>query len=123
MESRGFSPLLKLSLAIVIGTYVVNFAVFGDRIGPFDYDHLSSYYELAWRYWISSPGVPQYNPYFCGGRTLGGDPQVPLFHPGVLLVPLLGPTRVIKLELLMQLALGVYGLLGCLLYTSPSPRD
>ena len=79
-------------------------------IGPFDYNHLTTYYELAWRFWADAPGLPQYNPYFCGGRTLGADPQVPIFHPILLLVAAFGPAAALKFEMLAALALGTWGL-------------
>ncbi len=63
---------------------------------------------------MESPGLPHFNPYFCGGRTLGGDPQIPVFHPLVLLVPLLGPALLLRLEMLAQLALGTWGVWLCM---------
>jgi hypothetical protein len=106
--------ILKGALVALAAVYLVNFFLLAFLIGPFDYDHLSGYYELAWRFWRAAPGWPGFNPFLCGGRTLGGDPQLPLFHPFVLLVPLLGPTVVIKWEMLLQLGLGLWGLSGCL---------
>ncbi len=98
-------------LAIVLFVYILNFVLLGFLIGPFDYDHLSTYYELAWRFWQTGGGLfPHFNPYLCGGRTLGADPQIPIYHPLVFLVPVLGPTLLIKFEMLAQLALGLYGL-------------
>lgn len=101
---------LRLALAVIALVYLVNFLALGFLVGPHDFDHLSSYYELAWRFWRSGEVFPGYNPYFCGGQTLAGNPQVPIYHPLVLLVPILGPTWTIKLELLAQLAAGLYGL-------------
>jgi hypothetical protein len=101
---------LKISVVALAFAYSVNFIFLGFLIGPFDYDHLSAYYEIAWRFWTHSPGIPQYNPFLCGGRTLGGDPQIPIFNPIVLLIPILGSTWTIKLELLTQLILGSLGL-------------
>ncbi len=101
---------LKVALAILVFTYLVNFIFLGFFIGPFDYDHLSAYYELAWRFWVQSPGLPHFNPFLCGGRTLGGDPQIPIFHPLVIFIPILGATWTIKLELLAQIFLGTWGL-------------
>lgn len=109
-------PLLKWPLFLLGGAYLLNFGFLGFLIGPFDYDHLSGYYELAWRFWQSGAFVPHFNPYLCGGRPLGADPQIPIYHPIVLLVPLLGATWVIKLELLFQLALGSWGLWKLLEY-------
>lgn len=113
----GLSPTrraLALALAAVAVAYAVPFLFFPFVIGPFDFDHLSGYYELAWRFWRTSPGLPQYNPYLCGGRTLGGDPQLPIFHPLTLLVPVLGATVLVKLELLLQGVVGSWALWHCL---------
>jgi len=101
---------LKWALISMGALYALNYLVLGFLVGPFDYDHLSAYYQIAWEFWKSPGGLPHFNPYFCGGRTLGGDPQIPIFSPLTLLVPLLGPTWLIKLEMLAQLGLGAYGL-------------
>jgi hypothetical protein len=103
-------PLLRSALWITAIAYAINFLVLGFLVGPFDYDHLGSYYEIAWRFWMTGQGTPQFNPFLQGGRTLGGDPQIPLFNPFFLLVPVLGAVWTIKIELLMQLALGLWGL-------------
>lgn len=103
-------PLLKWAIFILLGTYFINFILAGFLIGPFDYDHLSGYYELAWRFWRSGNTLPHFNPYLCGGRPLAADPQIPIFNPLILLVPLLGATWLIKMELLAQLAVGGWGL-------------
>jgi dephospho-CoA kinase len=101
----GFAWLLLCAL------YLFHFGVLGFLVGPYDYNHLSAYYEMAVRFWMQSPGLPHYNPYFCGGRTLGGDPQIPLFHPLTLASTfLLGPSVTVKGELLAQLGLGAWGL-------------
>lgn len=101
---------LFISATLLALLYVVNFFVMGFLVGPFDYNHLSTYYELAWRFWRTSAGWPEYNPYFCGGRTLGADPQIPIFHPLVVLVGLFGPALVLRWEMLAQIALGSWGL-------------
>jgi hypothetical protein len=108
------SLILRRSLRWVVALYVVNFFFLGWLIGGFDYDHLSAYYELAWRFWQTSPSLPQFNPYLCGGRTLGGDPQIPIFHPLVFFIGLLGPAWILKIEMLCQIALGAVGLWGVL---------
>jgi len=106
------AKVLQLSLLVLVTVYVVNFGFLAFLIGPFDYDHLSGYWELAWRFWRTSPGLPHYDPYLCGGRTLGADPQLPIFHPLLLLVPILGATVLVKWEMLAQLSAGAWGLLG-----------
>ncbi len=114
--------LLKRLLLWMVLLYAVNFLVLGFLVGPFDYDHLSGYYEIAWRFWRSGGGLPQFNPYLCGGRTLGGDPQIPIFSPLPFLVPLMGATWLIKIELVLQLLLGVYGLRGWLRILKAPPN-
>lgn len=102
------------------GVYCVNFIFLGFLIGPFDFDHLSTYYELAWRFWRTQIGLPHYNPYFCGGRTLGADPQIPIFNPLVFLVPLISSIQLVKIEMLTQLAVGAYCLVKILEYFKAS---
>ncbi len=101
---------LALALAVVALLYLVGYGLLGFLLSPLDYNHLASYYELAWRFWWDSPGLPHYNPFFCGGRTLGADPQIPVFHPLTLLVPLLGPVWLLKGEMLAQLLFGTWAL-------------
>jgi dephospho-CoA kinase len=101
---------LAVALGCLAALYLVNIGLLCTWLGPFDYNHLSTYYELAWRFWTDSPGWPQFNPYFCGGRTLGGDPQVPLFSPIVAFIGLLGPVWTLKWEMLAQLAVGTVAL-------------
>jgi dephospho-CoA kinase len=108
---RSLPRPLSLALAFLAFLYVFHFLLLGFLVGPYDYNHLSAYYELAYRFWHESPGVPHYNPFFCGGRTLGADPQIPLFHPLALAaILILGPAWAVKSELFFQLALGLWGL-------------
>ena len=55
---------LKFGLGALGLLYVVNFLLLGFEIGPFDYDHLSGYYELAFRFWQQGE-FPGFNPYLC----------------------------------------------------------
>lgn len=110
----GTRGMLQAALIVLILTYVVHFIFLGFLVGPYDYDHLSAYYELAWRFWKTQISLPHFNPYLCGGRTLGADPQIPIFNPVVLLVPILGSTVVVRWEILTQLVLGTLGLVGWL---------
>lgn len=103
------NPLLA-SWFFLIVLYCVTFGALPFFLGPFDFNHLSTYYEIAWRFWTESPGLPHFNPYFCGGRTLGADPQIPVFHPVVFLIGLFGPVWTLKWEMLAQLVLGLWGL-------------
>ncbi len=102
--------MLFISAVLLALLYLVNFGLLAYLVGPFDFNHLSTYYEMAWRFWRSAPGLPEYNPFFCGGRTLGADPQVPIYHPLTALVGLLGPALVLRWEMLAQIVLGVGGL-------------
>lgn len=102
--------ILFISAGLLALLYAVNFGFLAFLVGPFDFNHLSTYYELAWRFWRTSAGWPEFNPFFCGGRTLGADPQIPIFHPLVPFVGLLGPALVLRWEMLAQIALGSWGL-------------
>ena len=107
---------LQRALYLVGLAYAACFFLAGPWVGPYDYNHLSGYYEIAWRFWKTQSGLPQYNPFLCGGRTLAGDPQIPIYHPFTLLVGLLGPTVVVRWEMLAQIALGAWGMLRLLTY-------
>ncbi len=101
---------IKISIAILAFFYLLLFGVLGFLVGGNDFDHLASYYEIALRFWKTQSGLPHFNPYLCGGRTLGGDPQIPIFHPFLFFAFLVGSAWWVKLEMLLQLALGTYGL-------------
>lgn len=106
----AIDPMLKWAVYALAATYFINYVLLGFVLDVSDYDQLSGYYEMAWRFWRSGNLIPHFNPYFCGGRPLGADPQIPIFHPFVILVPLLGPTWIVKLEFLGQLLFGLWGL-------------
>ncbi len=110
MKTFNVNRILCVAVGLLALLYAVHFGALAFLVGPFDYNHLSTYYEIAWKFWRTSPGWPDYNPYFCGGRTLGADPQIPIFHPLVALVGLLGPALVLRWEMLAQVALGSWGL-------------
>lgn len=101
---------LRLALFLVVGAYCLHFLILGFLVSPWDYDHLAGYYETAWRFWKTGGGLPHYNPYQCGGRSLGGDPQNFIFSPWTAFVPILGAMWVIKIQMLFELALGLWGL-------------
>lgn len=114
---------LVFAWAVLCALYVFHFGVLGFLIGPYDYNHLSAYYDLAVRFWRESPGLPHYDPFFCGGRTLGGDPQIPIFHPLILVSTFLfGPSVTVKGEMLAQLALGAWALNRWLTLWKVSPE-
>lgn len=101
---------LRTALYLTIASYLIHFLVFGFLVSPWDFDHLAGYYETAWRFWRTGSGLPHYNPYLCGGRSLGGDPQNFLYSPWTLAVPFFGAMWTIKLQMLFELALGGWGL-------------
>ncbi|MBY0370368.1 hypothetical protein K2X33_06750, partial [bacterium] len=102
--------LLVGGLVLVAALYAVSLGALSFVVGPYDYNHLSTYYEIARRFWWEQSGLPAYDPFFCGGRTLGADPQIPIFHPLVLFSFLLGPVVTLRLEILAQLGVGCWGL-------------
>jgi dephospho-CoA kinase len=107
---------LRLALGAVLVAYLITSGVLGFQIGPYDYNHLSAYYEIAYRFWQwgqthSMQWVAGFNPYLCGGRTLAADPQTPVYHPILLLVGALGPVWALRLEMLVVFFLGTVGLI------------
>lgn len=108
IESRA-ENFLKGALVWLAALYIICYFLLGFLVDPSDYQ-LAEFYEIAWKFWRFDGGLPHFNPYLSGGRSLGADPQIPIFSPFVLLVPVLGAVLTIKLEMLLQLALGAYGL-------------
>jgi dephospho-CoA kinase len=100
---------LRLALAVILGSYLLVHAVLGDWVGPYDYNHLAAYYDIAYRFWTTGQGTPGFNPFLCGGRTLAADPQIPIYHPWIALVGLVGSTWALRLELLFALFIGAVG--------------
>ncbi len=42
---------LQRALYLVGLAYAACFFLAGPWVGPYDYNHLSGYYEIAWRFW------------------------------------------------------------------------
>lgn len=66
----------------------------------FDFDHFEVFYQiLKWWHQIGDYSVT-WNPYSCGGATLVGDPQMPLFHPTTLSYLFFSPPDGLKVTVL-----------------------
>ncbi len=114
---KTFIRWMKRACYLVAAAYAINFFFLAFLVGPHDFNHLSGYYELAYRFWATQGlSLPQFNPFLCGGRTLGGDPQIPIFHPASFLVGIFGPAVVLRWEMLSQIAVGSLGLWKLLTY-------
>ena len=110
MNSPSGLKILERSVLGMILVYLILYVFLSPVLSPHDYDLIGTYYEIAWRFWLTNGGLPQFNPLLCGGRSLGADPQIPIFSPLTLLIPLFGPVALVKLEMVTSLFLGTAGL-------------
>jgi len=96
--------LLFLFTALL--SYAVPFAMNAGKSGRFDFDHFEVFYQiLKWWHHIGNYSVT-WNPYSCGGATLAGDPQMPLFHPTMLSYLLLPPPDALKVTVIFWVIVG-----------------
>lgn len=112
--------VLLSGIWLTVAAYAIFFVVLSPRVGKEDHDLFSTYYELAWRFWRSGGLWAHYNPFLCGGRSLAADTQIPIYSPIPFLSGLLGPLVVLRLEMLLQLILGVWGVRECSRYWKAS---
>ncbi len=86
------------------------FALNWGVIGVADFDQFATFAQIAlWWHQLGDYSVT-WNPFMCGGATLVGNPQIPLFHPNILLYWLFGPVNGLGLSFLPWMAAGFWGM-------------
>ena len=79
-------------------------------IGVADFDQFAAFNQIAlWWHSLGDYHVA-WDPFLCGGATLVGNPQVPLFHPNMLLYRLLGPVNGLGASFLPWMLAGFWGM-------------
>ena len=79
-------------------------------IGVADFDQFATFNQIAlWWHALGDYRVA-WDPFLCGGATLVGTPQVPLFHPNMLLYRLLGPVNGLGASFLPWMLGGFWGM-------------
>lgn len=86
------------------------FALNWGVIGVADFDQFAAFNQIAlWWHALGDRAVT-WDPYLCGGATLVGNPQVPLFHPNLPIYWLFGPVNGLGLSFLPWMAAGFWGM-------------
>ena len=107
-DDPGPRPL-ALCLVALLST-ALPFALHWGIIGVADFDQFATFNQIAlWWHELGDYGVT-WNPYLCGGATLVGNPQVPLFHPNLPIYRLFGPVNGLGLSFLPWMALGFWAM-------------
>ena len=105
---EGPGPWLWFGLAL-LSTFLP-FALNWGVIGVGDFDQFAAFNQIAlWWHALGDRAVT-WNPYLCGGATLVGNPQVPLFHPNLPIFWLFGPVNGMGLSFLPWMAVGFWGM-------------
>ena len=98
-----------LCLVAVLSTFLP-FALNWGVIGMADFDQFAAFNQIAlWWHALGDRSVA-WNPYLCGGSSLVGNPQVPLFHPNLPIYALFGPVNGLGISLLPWMVAGFWGM-------------
>jgi len=106
--SRRVRPWMWFGLAAAstLLPFFLNWGV----IGVADFDQFAAFTQIAlWWHELGDPLVT-WDPFLCGGATLVGNPQVPLFHPNLPIYWLFGPVNGLGLSFLPWMGAGFWGM-------------
>jgi hypothetical protein len=96
-------------VAVLLST-ALPFLLHWDSIGVADYDQFATFNQIAlWWHSLGDYGV-SWNPYLCGGATLVGNPQIPLFHPNMIFYRLFGAGNGLGMVLIPWMAGGFWSM-------------
>ncbi|MBI3051163.1 hypothetical protein HYY74_01775 [Candidatus Woesearchaeota archaeon] len=78
--------------------------------GGYDWDQHFFYHGSAWISMVKYWQIPLWNPFYCGGSPLLANPQSTFLSPFFLPVLFFGPVTGLKIELIVYLVLGLFGM-------------
>ena len=84
-----------------------------DRWGRYDWDLFFFHTNSTYRSVVEFGEPPLWNPWYCGGFPMIGNPQAPFVDPWFLLDLLVGPIVAIKLKIVGHYAVGLGGMYWC----------
>jgi hypothetical protein len=106
------SPVVWCLLAMA--STLVPFLLHWGEIGVGDFDQFAVFQQIALWWYEVGTWQTTWNPFLCGGATLVGNPQIPLFHANMLWFATLGPVRGVGPALVTWMGFGFLGM-WCLL--------
>ena len=105
---QGPRPSVWFALALL--STALPFFINWGTIGVADYDQFATFNQIAlWWHALGDYEVA-WNPFLCGGATLVGNPQIPLFHPNMLSYRLFGAGNGLGMALLPWMAAGFWSM-------------
>lgn len=100
------AALMALGLALALAYPILNHL---ELWGKGDWDQHMFYLEVPRVTLLDYGQLPLWNPYYCGGSVMLANPQSRMCSPSYVLVLLLGTEAGIKLTIILNLALGLWG--------------
>ena len=101
-------PAVLCGLALV--SYLLPFVHHWGAVGRFDFDQYATFNRIAlWWHTLGDPSTT-WNPFMCGGATLVGNPQIPLYHPNIVVYGLFGPVNGLVVSIIPWGAFGFWGM-------------
>ena len=113
LKSREkFLGLLSASLfsLLLIGFYLSPLLKNLNFQGRGDWDQMYFYHEVPQKTLLVYHQFPFWNPYYCGGMTLIGNPQNRLFSPAAIINLVAGVVPGLKIDVLFHLMIGALGM-------------
>lgn len=99
-----------LLCAIAVASFALPYAHRWGIVGKFDFDQYVTFNQIALWWHAIGDASTAWNPYLCGGSTLIGNPQIPLYHPNLPLYWLFGPVNGLSMSFLVWGAFGYWGM-------------
>ncbi len=90
-------------------------------LGRGDWDYFYFIHEVPQKTALVYGQFPLWNPYYCGGLSLIGNPQSRFLSPSFLLTSVFGVVPGLKIEILCHLFIGMIGMYWLLGYWSITP--
>ena len=102
-------PAVLVSVALL--STLIPFLLNWNTVGVADFDQFATFNQIALWWHALGDYTVTWDPFLCGGATLVGNPQVPLFHPNLPLFWLFGPVNGLGLSFIPWAIVGFVGML------------
>lgn len=99
-----------LWFSAAVASFFVPFLLNWGVIGVGDFDQFATFNQIALWWYALGDWQGTWSPFLCGGSTLQGNPQIPLFHPNLLLYILFGPVKGMGVSLVLWCLVGATGM-------------
>jgi hypothetical protein len=107
---RNFEEGITLAFSFsIIFLFIAIPIFFFPRIGKYDWDQFMAFHLIQeWNFQFFGL-AKEWNPFFCGGMSLAGDPQVPVLSLTMILSYVFGTLAGIKLGFIIYILFGFVG--------------